>query len=371
MDNITRTHQSPLPRRNRPKQVLPQIYKFSELLNQSEEVIKSNDAPALHIDDFDLLRENFTFFQQLVKSGKYKKIYSENYECLKYIDRTLEEPSNVVLSLIDDMENKDRSYINAREFTKTTLEIPITYLLWNPILEEQQAISLHSLKGTLQPMCTNNIESMSLEDLKRIKEITLKISNEYQGLSNLEKAILISNYIQKTVQYVAEKNISETSSGTYITDSNGLEVTTLMTSIPQTVLFDKFGKCCGIAHATTLLMCNPEMDVNVRSIYGSGHVWNIMEVDGQYYYIDNTWAITRNPDRYEESLKARSFTSEYILFGQSKADEIGHHVPETIHPEIEQEDFPRELIDETQKRLVKVASFSNYDPPVFSSRLIK
>ena len=167
-----------------------------------------------------------------------------------------------------------------------------------------------------------------------------------------------------------EGNISEASDGIYITDSNGLEIKNQV-SFPQTVIFDKYGKCNGIAHATTLLMNNPQINVNMRSVYGGGHTWNVVEIDGKYYYVDNTWAITRNKDRYEESLKAKSFSDEYILFGQKTAAEIGHHVPDTLHKEIETEDFQHEIITETQKRLVKVASFTDYDPPVFSSRKIK
>ena len=36
-------------------------------------------------------------------------------------------------------------------------------------------------------------------------------------------------------------------------------------------------------------------------------------IDGKQYVVDNTWEITRNPNKMEDSLKAKSFSYEYLL----------------------------------------------------------
>ena len=85
-----------------------------------------------------------------------------------------------------------------------------------------------------------------------------------------------------------------------------------------------------ISNASTLLLNNPQMDVEAESVYGCGHVWNKVLIDGKYYYFDNTWSITRNENMCEDGLVALSFTKKYLLFGKKTANAIGHHDPETV-----------------------------------------
>ena len=54
-------------------------------------------------------------------------------------------------------------------------------------------------------------------------------------------------------------------------------------------------------------------------------------MDGKDYYIDNTWNITRNPNKFEETLKAREFTTKYTLFGSDTAKIIGHHISKVLY----------------------------------------
>lgn len=43
-----------------------------------------------------------------------------------------------------------------------------------------------------------------------------------------------------------------------------------------------------IANLTTLLLNNPIMNVNTRSVYGYSHAWNVIKIGSSQYYIDNT-----------------------------------------------------------------------------------
>ena len=196
------------------------------------------------------------------------------------------------------------------------------------------------------------------------------MSEKFSRYDDLQKTLLISNYLQRHVQYVDYGNMSEGLQGIYITDSGSIEVGNNVHS-PLTVLEQHFGICEGIANATTMLLNNPSFDVNVRSVIGSKHAWNVVQIDGKFYLLDNTWAITRNKSQYEEALKAKTFDSNYFLFGADKANIIGHHVANTVLPEIESSDYSRDKILLQQQLLSKYYSFDNYDPPVFKSRILK
>ncbi len=351
----------------------PRTYftKLSDYIGKTTEEIEKHFCYSIYIDSIDLLKNNFDLVKKLISIKKGLTFYSESYECLKLFEEKLDAPEDVTLSLIDDFENKDRSYIDLSFFQKAKIEIPFPYILWIPQIPDHQQISLYHNCITLHPYCSNSYQCVSLEKLKKIRQIIHILSEQYKGLSDLEKVILISNYIQDHVQYVAAKNKSEASDGTYITDSKGLEITRQLVDSPENVLLSNFGLCNGIAHATTLLLNNPEMNVNTRAVVGGGHVWNVVLVDGKYYYIDNTWSITRNDDRYPGSLKARKFSSAYLLFGTDKARTLGHHIPESYTPPVEQTDLSSETLKDPKKKLAKVASFEDYQKPVFASRLEK
>lgn len=85
--------------------------------------------------------------------------------------------------------------------------------------------------------------------------------------------------------------------------------------------------------------------------------------------MDNTWNITRNPDKFDESLKAKSFCSEYLLFGEETANKIGHHIPDGCVPNIENNDFNKDIIDCKIKKLSNITDFANYEEPVFKSKI--
>ena len=192
----------------------------------------------------------------------------------------------------------------------------------------------------------------------------------YSNYGDIEKIILISNFLQNNVQFVDKNNISSCLGRTYITDSGDINVG-LNVYDPLNVIFNHFGVCEGIANASSILLNNPFMNVNVGGVCGDNHAWNWVLIDGKYYYFDNTWFITRNPNQFPESLKASSFDSSYLLFGTSTAKAIGHHNPDSITPEIEMDDYSQEFIKEKQKTLARIYSFNDYDGPRFKSKLKK
>lgn len=356
----------PMPMRTYRKSL--KLTKFSEFIGRSDEDIKSNGYSGIYIDDFELLKNNFDLFQRIVDLKNIDKFYSKDYKALIYIEENLKDYANIRLSLIDDFENRDRSYLEPRRFEKSELEIPFSYLMWNIDIEDRQKMSLYNYITNDKMWNSNSYDYVTLEELKRIKELVITLSEKYKDLSDIEKTILISNYIQNTVQYVDDNNVSEASDGVYITDSNGIIVDGSKTGNAYNALFNGFGKCNAIAHATTILLNNPYMDVNVRGIYGNGHVWNVVEIDGKRYFVDNTWCITRNKDRYTESLKARSFSDDYLFFGTDTASRIGHHNLETYCPTVQKDDMDREKLLIIRNGLLSIEDFDHYNKPVFKSR---
>lgn len=360
----------PLPPRKERPVTTNNLKKITDLIGKTDSEIKNDINSSIYIDDVELFKANFDLFERYLRIKKDCTVCSEDLELLKFIEDNLKEPSELELGLVDDGKNKDRAYVDASYFEKCSLTIPMIYALWDAKLNPSTKVSSYHMQGTFYPVKVGSFETLSSEKLKKLRELISKLYDQWGKCSELEKIILVSNYLQDNVQYVNYGNKSEGRKGMYFTDSKDVTVDDNVFS-PETVLFQNFGVCGAIANATTILLNNPDFDVNVRNVRGGSHVWNSVEIDGKYYYMDNTWCITRNDDQYPESLKAASFSSEYLLFGIETADAIGHHIPESVVPIIETYDYSQEELKKVQKQLVKKANFSGYNRPVFESRLEK
>ena len=102
----------------------------------------------------------------------------------------------------------------------------------------------------------------------------------------------------------------------------------------------------------TILLNNPTFNINTRNMFGSGHFWNLVILKDESYFMDNTWAITRNPNRVEGALKAKDFSQEYLLFGSKKADIIRNHSTSCYIPgTISMDDFDTKELNNIKKSL--------------------
>ena len=346
------------------------LTKLSQFIGKTDEEISSNIYLGIYVDNFDFLKNNFDLFERIVSLKKINKFCANDYEILKYIENNLVDYTDISLSLIDDYRNKDRSYLDLEEFEKTNIEVPFNYLFWNAKANEIQNISYYIDDVTLNPFSLNGYNKITKESLEKLKDKVSFITDKYKKYNDLEKIILVSNYLQNNVQFVAGDNISHAFDGTYITDSKGKDISFLEVSTPECVLFNNFGICNGIALATEILLNNNSMNVNVRSLCGLGHTWNIVRLNNKFYYIDNTWNITRNPNRYLGSLKAKSFTDKYLLFGNDDYDNIINHIPTSLTYDVCDKSVNRKKIARVRKRLSRVEDFDNYNDVVFESKLI-
>lgn len=344
--------------------------KLTQFINNPGSELERTRYGSLYIDNLELLKKNMDVFRATVVRNHFGRYVSGDYDCLKYIHDLMKNKLEIQLALYDDGENKDRSYIDMNYFEKCDLIIPYSYILWNPKLNEKPLVCQGFHMEFDNPLLIQNCKALSLEMIKRTKEIIVKLWEKYKDCNDLEKTIIISNYIQNLVQFIEPNNISEGPKGIYITDSKGIEISFEVHS-PETVLLHHYGVCEGIANATTILSNNPLMNLNVRTVRSNGHVWNQILMNGQYYYLDNTWNITRNPNQYTESLKASSFCDDYLLFGSKKSQIIGHHDPFSVIQPLAEEDYPIEEIKHAVRTLSLNTSFDNYQPPIFESRIKK
>lgn len=330
-------------------------YKLEDFIGKSDEFIKSSITGTILVN-YDVLVNNFDLFKKIISILRISQINCLDYESAIFLENNLDE--NIDLALVDDYQNKDRSYIDTTKFVKHNFYIPLSYFMWG--IKFENSCNIRCLRyREYDTMTSVNGDNLLYRDtLERLKEIIQSIGSK--ELSDLDKCILVSNYLQSKVQYV-EDGLKSHADRVYVIEANEEEVTNQKVSSIQSVVNENFGKCMAIANTTTLLLNNPIMNVNVRSIYGDSHVWNIVTINGKQYYMDNTWAITRNKNRVEEALKASSFTDDYLLFGASTSDTIGHHNSLCYCVgELEQDDYSREDIKKRIRLLSKKCSLSDY-----------
>lgn len=340
-------------------------YNLRDFIGQSDEFIKTANTSCILVD-YNTLIGNIDLLRKIISILRISQINCSDYESALFLEQNLDESAE--LSLVDDYENKDRSYIDTTIFTKHKFYIPLSYIMWG--VKFENSCNVHCLRSSARDNMTslNGDTVLYRETIERLRKIIESINAA--NLTSLDKCILISNYLQSRVQYV-EDGLKSYADKVYLIEAEEQEVTREKVGSITSVINENYGLCMAISNTTTLLLNNPIMNVNVRSLYGDSHVWNVIIIDGKYYYIDNTWAITRNKHRVEEALKATSFSDEFLLIGAITSSNIGHHNSTCYSSgELEQDDFSRDEIQEHIRSLSKKHKFTNYPSTLrFKSRI--
>ena len=201
---------------------------------------------------------------------------------------------------------------------KVDFSIPMAYLMWG--IDFDDLVYVNGVSYHRNALNYNGNQFIDKDTLKRIRDIIadLKSTGKY---SELQIIILVSAYLQKNVEYLGA-NKERGPKYTAIVDDpvDGLDDEV---GLVETVLFKKYGLCTGIANSTTLLLNNPEFNIDCRTVFNKGHAFNIVKFGGKYYYLDNTWGITRSSKEFEKAVKPVSFNSRFILFGQKTYEQYG------------------------------------------------
>lgn len=287
------------------------------------------------------------FIVDCINKGIVFNFYSYDYDVCEKINNKLQEHGfSFNYDLLDDGKLIDRSYIDVRKFAM--LRVPNTYAMWNVKFDDklyvtQYGPSFFSYRRSNDTFC-GYYDKKTLYEIERIASMISSLSKD---LTDIEKVVLVSNYVQKYFQFIkiGESHVNDE---VYVLNNynaypNTIDEITLGNA--STALFEGFGVCRTFADVTTLLSNNPYLKLNIISVSSGDHAWNVINLNGKYYEIDNTRCITRGENRMREALKATKFNSEYILFGRKTSDRVAHEKANSFdNSKIEEDDFDRDYL---------------------------
>lgn len=317
----------------------------------------------LTIRDISFVLEYLHILKDIIDNNNEIYFWCGSYEIAKLIERLLPNSGKYEIHLIDDFKNKDRSYINNKDFTKSKLYIPVPYVMWGVKVDKEIGVD-HAIYYPFSNSCVGASENgtLKLETINEIKRIVSMIGEE-KGLNKIEILMIISNFIQAYIQYISE---------------NGKEVSGKMYIIPEeektsninprdinSVILKNYGLCASIANFTILLANNPTLGIDIREVFGDGHSWNIVNLGGTSFYVDNSRAITRNKHLFEETLKASELTTDFFLIGTQTADQYGKYKPDPniwVPNNISKNDFDRNYINAVREHLEEIGLLSPHYP---------
>lgn len=256
-------------------------------------------------------------------------ICSDDFNIGIYLSEVLKEIRTFRdFHLIDDFKNSDRTNISATKLAKGTrlITIPNSYIQWGA-KKKNLNYGYHKIDGVpvaLKDTADSNNCYPSEDALAEIDRIVDEFC-QIPDLTLIDKVVLVSNYLQRHVQFVSGK-ISEAADGKYICEDYSYEKYGGIDTVDN-VLFDRIGKCNCISRTMMLMLNNPKMNVNCRIASTLNHSFCTIYDDetGELYCIDPTWCISRNPNRFNETLKASKFSDEYLMIGKDKLSTMDHH----------------------------------------------
>ena len=117
----------------------------------------------------------------------------------------------------------------------------------------------------------------------------------HDGMSDYEKVKAIYDYICETVTYVSDERLYDKAD--------------LLKYTAYAALIQNEAVCQG--YAVLLYRMLLEAGIDCRVVTGTGyngeawgeHAWNIVKLDGKYYYLDATWDAGKAPENYDYFLR--------------------------------------------------------------------
>lgn len=306
--------------------IIKKEYSYSDIVNNN---IKVEEIAYITIGKNDITY-NLDLLKSILSQNKNIEIKFWDWESVCYIDSNIPNIIENSCYLIDDGLRMSREYIDLSKLLNIKLIIPLNYLMWGIKFNEYidtYCFQYEALKANyLSFASANGNKRLSKENLEKIRKKIVEL-NSNGALNDSEKVALISDFIQSRTQYIDSRE-SESIRGTFITPN--FPANNMKSGLVEEVFNEQNGLCMGIANLSTLLLNNPEFNVEVESLTGCSHAWNRVLIDGKYYYFDNTWNITRSDNPCSYGLITLSFSNKYNLFGKQTALNIGHHIAENV-----------------------------------------
>ena len=239
----------------------------------------------------------------------------EDQKCFEKAKKIMEEikTNNKVVKLYPDIILRDRTSIDLRNLNCITI-VPLQYVMWHNGIEEANSKYIRFDRRDNSDYDGSYVfeEQMNekfignyykLEDVLKLKKVILEILNSDLKLkalhSDLQKVLLTSQYMSNHIIYPDYKKMG----------TKGIKI--IDRSIDHNAYYTltkNEGVCEGQAEAFMLLLNNPIMNIDCRTLVGlanvreldSGHAWNILKLrESEYYYLfDQTWQNGNNNYEY-------------------------------------------------------------------------
>ena len=260
----------------------------------------------------DTIFNDFDKFIDIIHNNKNVSFMTYDFEIVKFINESLDNHIYNPISLIDDGQLKDRSYIRKSDYSKINrFGIPLSDTMWNP--EFDSYIYTHfAFKDNGEPTDLPYVDKVFwMEYLSKIN----RDLDDLKDLGEFNNIFQVSSYIQDKIQYVGD-NVVTIDGFDYIFSNDQSHSIIRNASKLSSLLNDRYGTCTGISAYTMLLLNNPKLKVNCRILYNRSHAWNFVYYNGSLYLSDNALNIISGD--IDDNLMNKSFNSKYVLFGQDR-----------------------------------------------------
>lgn len=305
-----------------------------------------------------------------IQGLKVVEISSRDFRVAEYFNLLLKDfEGSKKFDLLNDFEIQNREKIDFSTLNYDEVTVPFDYFMYGIV---QKGITSYNIVNSRR----NNIVTVDSSQQKPYPNMQDKINSiideifsqlPIEQLDDVDKNVLVSNWIQRNIQFI-EGKVSNVGNRKFICDD--FEATDDREDI-MTIIDKRFGVCNGISKLSVALLSNPRVGCKCNMAHSPGHAYFTQTIDGIPYVTDNTWCITRNPNYIDGSLKASSFSDEYILIGQDKINEdentLFHHTRDGIFKgTIPEKGISRERIKQSIEKLRTLGvDFSYTEPPIF------
>lgn len=295
---------------------------------------------------------------QSIPNLKEIAIHSQDFKVAEYFETVLRAfQVSKEFNLLNDYEVISRENIDFSNLNYNSVTVPFDYMMHMPNSKITQFTDHEISEEKSIFVGTNDLQTNYLELPELVNSIVDEIFDglPMEELDDIDKSVLVANYIQKKMQFIEGKK-SNVQGKKYICE----EFTTKKGSVYDmlTAIKHNYGVCAAFAKLSVALLNNPKVNCQCHLVYSmtGGHTYFVQVIDGKKYIVDNTWGITRNPNKMEDSLKAKSFSDEYLLIGNDKLNETEdirtHHISYGVHEyKIEDNGISRDRIQQSVEKL--------------------
>ncbi|HBY21571.1 MAG: hypothetical protein A2Y24_04580 [Clostridiales bacterium GWE2_32_10] len=210
-------------------------------------------------------------------------------------------------------------------------------------------------------------EDLNATSQKKVNELCNSV-RELKDLSDIDKIILVNNYLQENTQYYSGR-ITEANNKKYEVECDDDRTAY---SDPNSTIEKGYGNCNSISGAF-LIICD-KLGVKLDKVDVGEHSYCIYDYNGKTYIIDPTWGCSRNENQVTGAPKATEFSDKYIMVALNDLKDTGHHTVERLEMKdstLATEQLDREIIVSSIEKLkAKGIVFEYSEEPILKSKEI-